>query len=176
MAVTLINGKNMVLFARLYKDRTQQAANRIRFQTEHSISMGKESESIVTKDGNMVTVADGENSVDMTSLAYNDDQETLWGWKYMRDEGFVKNQLVELWQVDLDSATETGEVKADYFQGYFTEFELSAPADGPVELTYTFAINGTGVAGIDNVDLEAIKNAVYDYQLMEVAKEAPVTP
>ncbi|MBG9981748.1 phage major tail protein, TP901-1 family [Aerococcaceae bacterium DSM 111020] len=171
MAVTLIQGKNMLLFARLYKDRTVMPASKIRFQTEHSISMEKESESTITKDGTMVSISDGENEIDMTSLAYNDDEETLFGWRYLRDEGFKNNELVEIWQVDLDSLNDEGMVTADYFQGYFSAFELSAPADGSVELNYTYAINGNGAQGQDTVDMEAIKQTAYDYQRMAVATD-----
>lgn len=172
MAVTLINGKNMLLFARLYKDRTEMAATKIRFQTEHSISMGMESDSVVTKDGTMQSITDGDNTIDMSSLAYNDDEETIFGWRYLRDEGFKNRELVEIWQVDLDSLNE-GQYDVDYFQGYFTSFDMSAPADGNVTLDYTYAINGTGARGTDTVDVEAIRQALYDYQTMAPATDTP---
>lgn len=172
MAVTLINGKNMLLFARLYKDRTEQSATKIRFQTEHSIDMGMESDSVVTKDGVMQSITDGDNTIDMSSLAYNDDEETIFGWRYLRDEGFKKKELVEIWQVDLDSLNE-GQYDVDYFQGYLTSFNLSAPADGNVTLDYTYAINGVGARGTDTVDIEAIQQALYDYQVMAPATDTP---
>ncbi len=50
---SVISGKDMLLFFRKRADHATVDASKLRFQTEHSISMEKESESTQTKDGNV---------------------------------------------------------------------------------------------------------------------------
>lgn len=79
-----------------------------------------------------------------------------------------------MWNVDIESGKENPdnenkvEYNVDYFQGKFTSFELSSPADGTVELTYSYAINGRGVLNHKDVLTEEQKKAVqaaqYAYQ------------
>lgn len=174
MAVEVLNGRNVILFFRERAKHTTEDATKLRFQTEHSISKEKESEATTTKDGVIQTISDGENSADITSLAYVDDEATITTWEALEDM-FDRNALVEMWQVDITRATTDNlEVKPTYFQGYFSAFELSAPADGQVELNYTFAINGNGVKGTDTLSpnqLQAVQSAIYEYEQMAKTTE-----
>lgn len=172
--VEVLNGKNVILFFREFAKRETESAAKLRFQTEHSISKSKENESTTTKDGVINSISDGENTADITSLAYSDDTQTLTTWQRLEDM-FDKNALVEMWQVDITGVTSDNlTVKPTYFQGYFTDFELSAPADGQVELSYTFAINGNGVSGDDVLtsdQLNSVQATVYEYQKMAKTSE-----
>ena len=163
----LISGRNLVLFFREYANRATEDGSKLRFQTEHSMSFEKETEATRTKDGVINTISDGENTADSTSLAYVDDEGTIETWKTLRDM-FKRNALVELWEVDITGAdAESLDVEPTYYQGYFTSFELSAPADGQVELSYSFAINGNGVEGTDTLTAEqllAVQSTLYEYQ------------
>ena len=170
---TVISGKDMLLFFRKRADHATVDASKLRFQTEHSISMEKESESTQTKDGNVVTVSDGENSADISSLAYREDGETIEVWKELKGY-FQDNELMEMWQVDINSGLNGTDLDADYYQGYFTAFELSSAADGNVELSYTFAINGNGATGTDSLtpeQLSEVRNAQYDYETLKATGE-----
>lgn len=166
----LISGRNLILFFREYAERATEDGAKLRFQTEHSISFEKESEATLTKDGVINTIADGENTADITSLAYVDDEGTIETWKTLRNM-FRRNALVELWEVDITNATADNlEVDPTYYQGYFTSFEISAPADGQVELSYSFAINGNGVEGTDTLtseQLEAVQSTLYEYKTIQ---------
>ena len=166
----LIMGKNLILFFREYALRATQDGAKLRFQTEHSMSFEKETEATSTKDGIINTISDGENTVDITSLAYVDDTETTETWKELRDM-FKRNALVEIWEVDITNATaDTLAVEPLYIQGYFTSFEISAPADGQVELSYSFAVNGNGVTGEDTLTAEqltAVQSTLYEYQSIQ---------
>lgn len=169
-----IAGKNMLLFFRLRTKHATQDAAKLRFQTEHGISMEKETDSTVTKDGNVVTVSDGESSADITSYAYHEDDDTIAVWRELK-EYFDDNELVEMWQVDLDSGQDGKDLDVDYFQGYFTSFELTAPADAPVELSYTYTINGRGVKGQDSLTPEqydAARSTQYEYETLKATGEA----
>lgn len=177
----LISGKNLVLFFRERALHATQDAAKLRFQTEHSRSKEKENESTVTKDGTINTVNDGEHTLEVSSLAYKDDTETVTTWKTLED-CFDRNALMEVWEVDITDATvENPTVRPLYMQGYFTSFELSAPADGKVELSYSFAVNGKAVEGDDVLSasqIQAVTNAIYDYETIAATGgvEEPVTP
>lgn len=170
MAVQVLSGRNVLLFFREESKKQTQDASKLRFQTEHSISKEKEIESTITKDGNINTISDGENTADITSLAYTDDKQTMTTWETLQD-CFDRNVLMEMWQVDITNVTsQSPTVKPTYFQGYFSSFELSAPADGQVELSYSFAINGNGVKGTDTLtagQIGAVETAIYEYQKMK---------
>ena len=88
---------------------------------------------------------------------------------------FKRNALVEIWEVDITNATaETLDVEPLYIQGYFTSFEISAPADGQVELSYSFAVNGNGVTGEDTLtaeQLSAVQSSLYEYKTIQATGE-----
>lgn len=179
-----INGKDLLAFFRRFADRATVDARRNRFQTEHTVSAEKETNSTTTKDGPLNSIADGESTAEFTSIAYREDgADVIALWKQMR-KWFRDNELVEFWQVDFGSRrTEDGKevFDVDYYQGKFTSFELSAPADDLVELSFEFAIDGKGVE--DHTDtltaeqLQAIQSGMYDYETLAATGGAtPTTP
>lgn len=149
MTFEVMDGKDLLAFFRLFKDRETVNASRIRFMTEQTLSMEKETDSQTTVDGIVSSVADGENTIDFSALAYRDtDAETIEMWKELRN-WYLDNETVEVWNVDIKSGKENSvshktEYLVDYFQGKFTSFELKASADGKVELSYSFTIDGKG--------------------------------
>ena len=181
MTFEVMEGKDLLAFFRLLKDRTKVDAARIRFMTEQTLSMEKETDSQTTVDGIVNSVADGENTIEFTALAYRDtDETTIEMWKEMRN-WYLNNEAVEIWNVDIKSGklneeTQKTEYLVDYFQGKFTSFELKASADGKVELSYSYTIYGKGV--FDNKDVltpeqeQAVAAANYAYHTL--AKETEV--
>lgn len=148
MTFEVMDGKDLLTFFRLLKNKKTADASRIRFMTEQTLSMEKETDSQTTVDGIVSSVADGENTIEFSSLAYRDtDGETIEMWKEMRN-WYLNNETVEVWNVDIKSGKKNGSQKTeylvDYFQGKFTSFELKAAADGKVELSYSFTIDGKG--------------------------------
>lgn len=181
---TAINGKDLLAFFRRFADKTKVDARRNRFQTEHTVSSEKETNSTTTKDGNLNSIADGESTAEFTSIAYREDsQDVIELWKDMR-KWFRDNELVEFWQVDLGSKRNEGGkdiFDVDYYQGHFTSFELSAPADDLVELSFEFAIDGRGVEDhtdtLTSEQLAAIQSGMYDYETLAATGGAsPTTP
>ena len=174
MAAELISGKHYLSFFRKLKDMKVKDADRVKFITEMSLNMEKESDAKTTVDGIVTSIADGENKIEFTSLAYRDKESTtIEFWKELR-QWFVDGETVEVWNVDIESGKENPdnenkvEYNVDYFQGKFTSFELSSPADGTVELTYSYAINGRGVLNHKDVltdeQKKAVQAAQYAYQ------------
>ena len=178
MTFEVMDGKDLLTFFRLLKDKKTADASRIRFMTEQTLSMEKETDSQTTVDGIVSSVADGENTIEFSSLAYRDtDAETIEMWKELRN-WYLNNETVEVWNVDIKSgkknSSEKTEYLVDYFQGKFTSFELKASADGKVELSYSYTIDGKG--HFDKKDTltpeqeQAVAAANYAYQ--KLAKEA----
>ena len=149
MTFEVMDGKDLLTFFRLLKNKKTADASRIRFMTEQTLSMEKETDSQTTVDGIVSSVADGENTIEFSALAYRDtDAATIEMWKELRN-WYLENETVEVWNVDIKSGKENGtshqtEYLVDYFQGKFTSFELKAAADGKVELSYSFTIDGKG--------------------------------
>ena len=177
MAVEVLNGRNVLLFFRERAKHETEDADKLRFQTEHSISKEKETNTTITKDGPISSINDGESTADITSLAYRDDEAPVTTWEALEDM-FDRNALVEMWQVDITGATSDNlEVEPTYYQGYFSSFELSAPADGEVELSYSFVINGNGVKGMDQLtagQLAEVESTIYEYETMKATGAAGV--
>ena len=148
MTFEVMDGKDLLTFFRLLKEKNTADASRIRFMTEQTLSMEKETDSQATVDGIVSSVADGENTIEFSALAYRDtDAHTIAMWKELR-KWFLDNETVEVWNVDIKSGKVNGaktEYLVDYFQGKFTSFELKAAADGKVELSYSFTIDGKGL-------------------------------
>ena len=178
MAFEVMDGKDLLTFFRLLKNKKTADASRIRFMTEQTLSMEKETDSQTTVDGIVSSVADGENTIEFSSLAYRDtDSETIEMWKEMRN-WYLNNETVEVWNVDIKSGKKNSgqktEYLVDYFQGKFTSFELKASADGKVELSYSYTIDGKG--HFDKKDTltteqeQAVAAANYAYN--KLAKEA----
>lgn len=177
----IINGKDYLSFFRRYADRTKKDAAAIRFMTEVSVKLEKETDSTSTVDGKVSSVSDGDNTLDVKSIAYRtEDPEVIEMWKQMR-EWFLNEEVVEIWNVDIKSGKENSdthktEYLVDYFQGKFTEFEMTSAADGKAELSYSYAIDGRGIwnhkdALTDEQQL-AVKAAQYAYHTL--AKESAV--
>ena len=179
MAFEVMDGKDLLTFFRLLKDKKTADASRIRFMTEQTLSMEKETDSQTTVDGIVSSVADGENTIEFSSLAYRDtDAETIEMWKELRN-WYLNNETVEVWNVDIKSGKkkqdpQKTEYLVDYFQGKFTEFEMKSAADGKVELSYSYTIDGKGL--FDKKDTltpeqeAAVAAANYAYNTL--AKEA----
>lgn len=177
----IINGKDYLSFFRRYADRTKNDAASIRFMTEVTVKLEKETDSTSTVDGKVSSISDGDNTLDVKSIAYRtENPEVVEMWKQMR-EWFLNEEVVEVWNVDIKSGKENEgthktEYLVDYFQGKFTEFEMKSAADGKVELSYSYAIDGRGVwnhkdALTDNQQL-AVKAAQYAYHTL--AKETQI--
>ncbi|HEM3710600.1 TPA: phage major tail protein, TP901-1 family [Streptococcus suis] len=175
MTIEAITGKDFLSFFRALKDSAIVDADRIRFMTEMTHSMEKETDTQTTVDGVVSSIADGENTLEFTALAYRDtDPDTIAVWKQMR-KWFLDSETVEVWNVDIKSGkinevTQKTEYLVDYFRGKFTSFELSSPADGKVELSYSYTIDGNGIFDHKDTLTEsqeaAVKAAQYAYQTL----------
>lgn len=163
----LIYGRNYLSFFRLYEDRTTDNGEKLKFMTESSTNKEKETETHTTFDGPVNSVNDGVITEEFTSLAYREDSDVVAMWEIL-EQAFDDNKLVEFWRVDSGSLSSTdSKVDVVYHQGYFTSFSITYPPSGPVELSFTYTVNGKGVRGTDALtadQLKAVRELQYEYK------------
>lgn len=160
----LASGKRRMLFFRDLDDRETEDGAKLRFQTEHSVSLNKDNESTTTKEGTFNSLSDGSNTMSISSMAYHEDGDTKEVWRVLKEK-MKAEKLMEIWDVDMASAVAGQSLDIDYYQGYFTAFEETAGAS-TVALSMTVAIEGMGVTGTDTLTEEqigAVEAAAYEY-------------
>lgn len=155
-----IKGKKIVYLYRILEDAATNDATTIALSTEDELSISKDYESTVTKDGTVLTP--GEEEVEKTGSSLLAVGDTMYD-KLV--EAMKLNKIVEIWEANLAEPAKTGEnkFKGTYYQGYLSEFTKTSSAEDYVECATTFKINGTGAAGDVTVSLEqqAIANYVF---------------
>ena len=159
-----VRGANRIVLVRPYALRTQKEAGRLMFQTNHEISRTRDSESTITKDGNIQSVSEIVVEMSLTTLMAHGDPVRTALEAAFRDGG-----LVEFWDinktepVDGLDANGTGQFPSVYYQGYITEWSESAGAEDSVEISISAAINGAGVEGPATLTPEQSEALVYDF-------------
>ena len=154
----VVSGKQIVYLFRPHKDIATKDGTTIAFTTENEITRSSDSDSTQTKDGAIVAVADPEVEITATTLlAVGDTKiEEL-------EDSLDAHDLMDIWEANLAEpvANQTNKFKGRYFQGYVSQLDKSSPADGNVEISLTFAINGKGVRGDVTVTTEQQEIASY---------------
>ena len=126
------------------------------FQTEHEIEKSRDSETTETKDGPISTGKGLEEEITFTCIVAKDDPTID-----LLEEAINKNEILEIWEVDITSKTEGGKYPGKYRQGLLTEKNESANAEDLMELEGTYVTNG--VAQVGEVTLTAEQEEVVQY-------------
>ncbi|MBR4930751.1 MAG: phage major tail protein, TP901-1 family [Bacteroidaceae bacterium] len=160
-AAEAVKGSKIIYLYRILSEAATNDAVTIMFTTEDSISMSKDSDSTVTKDGTIRTP--GALEVEKTGTSILVKGDTMYA---KLKNAMINDELVEIWEVNLDEPAEGGnnKFKGTYYQGYLTEFEKTASAEDYVECSTTFAINGSGADGDVTVTAEQQEMASYVFK------------
>lgn len=158
-------GRKFMSYLRLERDATEEAAIRPAYQLSTNLSIEPQSDSTMTKDGNVNIQSGNETTVEISYLL-SDDPTTDLIYEAVRE-----NLLVEHWLVDLSQPVEKGGYAARYMQGYFQGFELPADAEGGVEISGELSINGDPVDGVVTLTEEDIANIQYVFRDLSVWNE-----
>ena len=152
-------GKKIIYLYRILSEQSSQDGAVLAFATENSRSISNDAESTATKDGTVRTPGTPEVEITSTSLLKKGD-EMIGKLETACETG----ALVECWEADLDEpGATTGKYKGKYFQGYITDFEKTSNADGNVEISITYGVNGVGVSGDVTVTAAQQEAASYVY-------------
>jgi TP901-1 family phage major tail protein len=152
-----VKGSKVIYLYRILEDAATTDAKTIMFSTEDTITMSKDADSTVTKDGSIRTPGEIEVEKSGTSILAKGD--TMYD-KLV--EAMKNDKLIEIWEANLEEPVgESNKFKGVYYQGYLTEFEKTSSAEDFVECSTTFGINGTGAAGEVTVSAEQQEAAAY---------------
>ncbi len=140
-----LKGIDVILLYRLLKKETQEAAWKMAFQTEHENGLSRDSDSTVTKDGNVQSLSPVEYDFSATSIVAKGDSHV----DEMK-QALLNGDIIEIWEInkaEQGTDDDANKYKATYYQAYVSEFTPSAAAEDNVELSLSFAVNGVGQDG-----------------------------
>lgn len=154
-----VRGKKLVYLYRILEDASTTAGATLAFTSENERTASKDSDTTITKDGSIRTPGETEVEITATSLLKKGDSLV-----YDLEEAMYKDKIIEIWEANLEEpvASKENQFKGKYFQGYLTEVGYSSSAEDYVEVSLTFAINGTGESG-DVTVTEAQQQAAYAF-------------
>ena len=160
--MSAVTGKNLIYLYRLESEKATEDGTRIAFTTEDELSISADADATATKDGSVRGASVAELEKTCTSLMDADD-EMLPKLK----TAILNGSLIELWEVNLDKpvSNQTNKYEGTYYQAYLSEFTTSSPADGNVEVSMTFGINGKGADG--NVTVSASQHDDEQYTFVD---------
>lgn len=162
-----VKGINRIMLMRPYSLRENEAAGRLAFQISHEKSSSRDSNSTITKDGNIQSLSEEVVEYSLSTLMARDDEVRV-----KLEEAYHDGGLVEFWDIDKTAAetegTNNGKYSARYYQGYLTEWSESAGAEDTVEISINAAMNGIGVSG--HVSLTENQAQVVQYEFADTNK------
>lgn len=153
-----VKGNKLVYLFRILEEASTSNGCALAFVTENTNTMSKDSDTTVTKDGAIRVPGEVEIEISATALLKKGDE------MYAKfKDAMINNKIIEIWEANLEEPATggTNKFKGTYYQGYITEFEKSSNAEDHVEVSTTFAINGTGVDGDVTVSAEQQEVASY---------------
>ena len=157
-----VRGKRLVYLYRVYSAGETKTGVNLAFTTENSRSVSKDADTTATKDGSIRTPGEAEIEISATAVLTKGD--TLIA---ELEAAMLADSLIEIWEANLDEPATGGsgsnQFKGTYYQGYLTSLEKSSAADGFVEVSLTFGVNGDGAAGNVTVTAEQQEAAAYAF-------------
>ena len=156
MFAEAVQGKKIVYLFRLFKDAATTAGTTLAFVTENTRTKSKDADSTATKDGAIRTPGASEVEISATCILSKGDEmiDKL-------EDAMDNDELIEIWEANLEEGNSSNKFAGMYFQGYLTELEKSSNAEDFVEVSLTFAVNGTGARGEVTVSAEQQEIAAY---------------
>lgn len=160
-AAEAVHGSKLVYLYRILDDAATEAGTVLAFVTENTLTVSKDADTTMTKDGPIRTPGESEIEIESTSLLAKGDNM----YDKMR-AAMLEDKVIEIWEANLAEPVDgdSNKFKGTYFQGYLTEFEKASSAEDFVEVSTTFGINGTGVDGEVTVSAEQQEIASYVFK------------
>lgn len=153
-------GKKLVYLYRVLEDAATTNASAMAFVTENEISISKDADATVTKDGTVRTPSAAEIEITATSLFAKGD--TLYD---TLKAAMLADKKIEIWEANLAEPASSGDnkFKGTYYQGYLTEFTRTSSSEEHIEVETTFSIEGNGADGDVTVTADQQEIALYAF-------------
>lgn len=158
-----VAGKKLVYLYRIMSKAATADGVALAFVTENERTKSKDSDSVVTKDGAIRVPGASEVEITATSLLAKGDTfiDEL-------EDAMDNDEIIEIWEANLEESAGENKFKGMYFQGYLTEVSKASNAEDHVEVSLTFAVNGNGARG--DVTVSAEQQEVANYVFTDTAK------
>ena len=151
-----VKGSKLIYLYRILSEAGTNNGTMLAFTTENTRTKSKDADTTATKDGSIRTPGQAEVEITATSLLAKGDTMIA-----RLEEAMDKDELIEIWEANLEESKGENKFAGMYFQGYLTEFEKNSTAEDYVECSLTFGINGAGVTGDVTVSVEQQEAANY---------------
>ena len=175
MEMKAMHGKNKVLFFRELARATIEPAKKLVFQTEHVFSYSNETDSIKTKDGDIISSSGVSTEVAITAIQAVGDPVI----EFLRN-AVINTTKLEMWEVNVDDAAKVGgEYPAIYCQGYLNEWEDPANAEDFVETSTTFSVEQVpqwGFVTLTGAQAQAVQYAFRNLLAQAADVTVPTAP
>lgn len=160
-----VQGSQIVYLYRIAEEAATNDGTTLAFTTENERTTSKESESTITKDGAIRTPGAPEIEITATSILAKGDEMVD-----KLEEAMLNDKLIEIWEANLAEPVGTGDnkFKGKYFQGYLSEVGRTSSSEEAVEISLTFGVNGSGVAG--EVTVSAEQQDIANYVFKDTGK------
>lgn len=160
-----VAGKKLVYLYRIKSKAATADGVALAFTTENERTKSKDSDSVVTKDGAIRVPGASEVEITATSLLAKGDTfiDEL-------EDAMDNDEVIEIWEANLDETAGDNKFKGMYFQGYLTEISKASNAEDHVEVSLTFAVNGNGARG--EVTVSAEQQEIANYVFTDTQKGA----
>lgn len=160
-----VKGNKIIYLYRILEEAATADACTLAFATEDELSISKDYDSTVTKDGSVLTP--GEEEVEKSTTTLLAVGDTM----YDKFKAAMKaNKVIEIWEANLAEPVKDGanQFKGTYYQGYLTEFTKTSSSEDFVEVSTSFKINGSGADG--NVTVSAEQQEIASYVFADTQK------
>ena len=135
-------GSDIVYLLRVKKDATIDAGTILAYTTSNNRSLSSGVGTTQTKDGPVATPGTVEETLSVTSYFKKADPMIANLEKALKD-----GEIMEIWEADLSQPTTGNKYKGTYWEGRISSWGLSSPADGLVEVSTEYVLEGGGKTG-----------------------------
>ena len=161
--MSAIMGNRIVYLYRVLKDEATDDAKAIAFTTENERTKSRDTNTVETKDGPIVTPGAMESEITVTAVFSSEGDEIIGKLEKALDN----SEMVEVWEANLDKPGEAeneGKFASKYFRGQVADFGLTSSSEDHAEASLTFSLNGTGEDGYASLSDEQLELASYVFR------------
>nr|DAM36459.1 MAG TPA: major tail protein [Caudoviricetes sp.] len=164
-----IQGLKQVLYVGLVEERGKVEGRRLALQITHSLKEEQKSDTVATKDGNIVAPSPSTYTVEMEFL---ESKSELVKMLHYAEEN---NKEVDLWEVDLSEQNSNNKYDSKHASGYLSGWEKTAGVDANVSVKTTFTANGKFERGEEEIDAGTVAK-ITKYISLKDGTEKEVIP
>lgn len=163
-----IQGLKQVLYVGLVEERGVVEGRRLALQITHSLKEEQKSDTVATKDGNIVAPSPSTYTVEMEFL---ESKSELVKMLHYAEEN---NKELDVWEIDVSEKNANGKYDAKHASGYLSGWEKTAGVDANVTVKTTFTANGKFERGEEEIDDNTVAKITKYISLTDGQEKEPI--